>query len=129
MLKEAGLDFADFDQRSLDVCTYYGSLHMLPMDVSSMAVLLNVPFAKAAGIDVSKPPKTGAELIEWAQKMTVKKGGTITRSGWMLAASGALPLVVWSVVAYQMGFRRASANLKEAACESRGRRARGAVGT
>jgi multiple sugar transport system substrate-binding protein len=114
-LKAAGLDLADFDQRSLDVCTYYGSLHMLPMDVSSMAVLLNVPFAKAAGLDVSKPPKTGAELIEWAQKMTLKKGGTITTSGWMLAASGALPLVVWSVVAYQMGFRRASANLKEAA--------------
>jgi len=113
-LKQAGLDLADFDQRSLDVCTYYGSLHMLPMDVSSMAVLLNVPYAKAAGLDPSKPPKTGAELIEWAQKMTVKQGSTVTRSGWMLTGSGAQPLVVWSVVAYQMGFRRASPNLKEA---------------
>ena len=71
-LKAAGLDLADFDQRSLDVCTYYGSLHMLPIDVTSMAELLNVPFSKSAGLVVSKPPKTGAELIEWAQKMTLK---------------------------------------------------------
>jgi multiple sugar transport system substrate-binding protein len=113
-VKQAGLDLSDFDKRSLDVCTYYGKLMMLPMDVSSMAVLLNVPYAKAAGLDVTKPPKTGAELIDWAQKMTVKQGGTITRSGWMQSGSGALPLVVWSVVAYQMGFRRASADLKEA---------------
>jgi multiple sugar transport system substrate-binding protein len=113
-LKQAGLNLSDFDPRSLQVCTYYGSLHMLPMDVSSMAVLLNIPHAKAAGLDISKPPTTGAELVEWAQKMTVKQGSTITRSGWMQTGSGALPLVIWNIVAYQMGFRRASPDLKKA---------------
>jgi len=113
-LKQAGLDLSDFDQRYLDVCTYYGSLQMLPMDVSSMAVLLNVAYARAAGLDVSKPPQTGAELLEWAQKMTVRQGSTVSRSGWMMTGSGALPLVIWSVVAYQMGFRRASPDLKKA---------------
>ncbi len=113
-LKQAGLDLSDFDRRSLQVCTYYGSLHMLPMDVSTMAVLLNVPYARAAGLDVSKPPQTAADLIEWAQKMTVRQGDTITRSGWMMTGSGALPLVIWNVVAYQMGFRRASPDLKKA---------------
>jgi multiple sugar transport system substrate-binding protein len=113
-LKQAGLDFSDFDQKYLDVCTYYGSLHMLPMDCSSMAVLLNVPYARAAGLDPTKPPQTGDELVQWAQKMTVRQGSTVTRSGWMMTESGALPLVIWAVVAHQMGFRRASPDLKKA---------------
>ncbi len=113
-LKQAGMDLSDFDRQYLDVCTYYGSLRMLPMDVSSMAVLLNVPYARAAGLDVTKPPQTGAELVEWAQKMTVRQGNTVSRSGWMMTGSGALPLVIWAVVAHQMGFRRASADLKKA---------------
>ncbi len=84
------------------------------MDAMSLQVLLNVDHAKAAGLDISRPPTTGDELLAWADKMTERQGGNVTRSGWLMTGSGFQPSVVWGVVAHQMGFRRASPDLKTA---------------
>jgi multiple sugar transport system substrate-binding protein len=87
---------------------------MMPMDAMSLEVLLNVDHAKAAGLDPSKPPQTGDELIAWADKMTQRQGDKVTRSGFMMTGSGVQTTVTWGIVAHQMGFRRASPDLKRA---------------
>ena len=47
--------------------------------------------------------------------MTKRDGDKVTRSGIMMTGSGVQPTVTWGIVAAQMGFKRASDDLKTAA--------------
>jgi ABC-type glycerol-3-phosphate transport system substrate-binding protein len=114
VLKPAGLDPSDFTPQSLAVSRYAGKQYLMPMDAMSFQVLLNADHARAAGLDASRPPQTGDELLAWADKMTERQGDKVTRSGWLMTGSGAQPSVVWGIVAHQMGFRRASPDFKTA---------------
>jgi ABC-type glycerol-3-phosphate transport system substrate-binding protein len=111
-------DLSDFTPASLEACRYTkaeGKLYGMPMDVLSLQVLVNLDHAAEAGLEISQPPETGDELLEWAERMTVRDGDTVTRSGWLMTGSGFQPSVVWGTVAQQMGFRRASDDLAQAA--------------
>ena len=115
---QIGFDLSDFTEQSIQHCRYARAdnrLYHLPMDVLSMQVLLNVDHAEEAGLDPSNPPQTGDELLEWADRMTVREGDAVVRSGWLMTGSGIQPAVTWGTVAHQMGFRRASDDLTEAA--------------
>ena len=112
--RKVGFDLSDFTPQSLAASRYGGKLAMMPMDGMSLQVLLNVDHAKAAGLDIAHPPQTGDELIAWASKMTQRQGDTVTRSGFLMTGSGVQTTVTWGIVAHQMGFRRASADLKHA---------------
>ena len=114
ILKQAGLNLSDFTPQSMTVSRYDGKLCLLPMDAMSLQVLLNVDHARAAGLDISRPPLTGDELLAWANKMTERQGDKVTRSGWLMTGAGFQPSVVWGVVAHQMGFRRTTPDLKHA---------------
>jgi multiple sugar transport system substrate-binding protein len=116
--KKVGLDLADFDTFALNAARYpkYGNgLFMIPMDLMSLQPEVNIDIAKEAGLDVAKFPEDGAGLIEWAKAMTKREGDKVTRSGIMMTGSGVQPTVTWGIVAAQMGFERASADLKKAA--------------
>jgi len=112
--KQAGISLSDFVPAGLAASRYGGKLYMVPMDGMSLQVLLNVDHATAAGLDVSKPPQTGDELLAWAGKMTQREGDKVIRSGFLMTGSAVQPTVTWGIVAHQMGFRRASADLKTA---------------
>jgi ABC-type glycerol-3-phosphate transport system substrate-binding protein len=112
ILKQGGLNLGDFTAQSLGASRYGAKLYLMPMDAMSLQVLLNVDHAKAAGLDAAKPPQTGDELLAWADKMTQRQGDKVTRSGFLMTGSGIQTTVTWGIVAYQMGFRRASPDLK-----------------
>ena len=76
--------------------------------------LLNVDHAHAAGLDPASPPTDGAGLMDWAAKLTKRSGDTITQSGILMTGTGLQPAATWGIVAEQMGFRRASPDLKTA---------------
>jgi multiple sugar transport system substrate-binding protein len=118
IMKKAGLNFGDFYAPLLGESRYGGKLAMVPMDAMSLQVLLNVDHAKAAGLDPTKPPQTGDELVAWADKMTQRQGDKVTRSGFLMTGAGVQPTVTWGIVAHQMGFRRASSDLKRAGVNS-----------
>ena len=61
-----------------------------------------------------KFPTDGDTLLEWAKAMTKRDGDKVTRSGIMMTGSGVQPTVTWGIVAEQMGFQRASDDLKTA---------------
>jgi multiple sugar transport system substrate-binding protein len=112
---EAGLDLADFTEASLNSARYPSfdnGLYMIPMDALTMANLINVDHATAAGLDVSAPPATGDEFIEWSKAMTVKEGDS-PHDGVVLGY-GVGASEMWGMVAQQMGFRRASEDLTTA---------------
>ena len=113
----SGLDLADFTENSLKAARYPQSgnqLHMIPMDLMSLQPEINVDHVTEAGLDPESPPQDGEELLAWADAMTRRDGDTVTRSGIMMTGSGVQPTVTWGIVAEQMGFRRASEDLKTA---------------
>lgn len=118
LAKQVGLDLADFSESSLKAARYpkYGNqMYMVPMDLMSLQPEINLDHVQEAGLDISKPPTTGEELLQWAEAMTKRDGDKVTRSGIMMTGSGVQPTVTWGIVAEQMGFRRASEDLKTAA--------------
>ena len=118
LAKAAGLDIADFSDFSIKMARYpaYGNgLFMVPMDLMSLQPEYNTDYVKEAGFDPEKFPEDGKTLLEWAEKLTKRDGDTVTRSGIMMTGSGVQPTVTWGIVAAQMGFKRASDDLKQAA--------------
>jgi multiple sugar transport system substrate-binding protein len=116
--KKVGLDLTDFTETSLKASRYtkYGNhLYMIPMDGMSLQMEINVDHVQEAGLDINKPPQTGEELLQWAKAMTKLKDNKVVRSGILMTGSGVQPTVTWGIVAAQMGFQRASDDLKQAA--------------
>ena len=118
LIAKSGLDLADFSAASVQAARYpkYGNqMYMVPMDLMSLQPLVNLDHVAEAGLDPTKPPTDEASLMEWAKAMTKREGDKVTRSGIMMTGSGVQPTVTWGIVAEQMGFLRASADLKTAA--------------
>lgn len=114
---KSGLDLPDFSDFSIKASRYpkYGNkLFMIPMDLMSLQPEINTDHVKEAGLDISKPPTDGATLLDWAKAMTKRDGDKVTRSGIMMTGSGVQPTVTWGIVSAQMGFQRASDDLKTA---------------
>lgn len=115
---QVGLDLKDFTDNSLKASRYPkfdNKLYMIPMDAMCEALEINVDHAKEAGLDISKPPTTGDELLAWGKAMTKQDGGKVVRSGILMTGSGVQPTVTWGMVAAKMGFQRASDDLTKAA--------------
>ncbi|MDE0533845.1 MAG: extracellular solute-binding protein [Albidovulum sp.] len=115
---EVGLDIGDFSELSISAARYpkYGNgMYMVPLDLMSLQPEINLDHVAEAGLDVNSAPATGEELIEWGKAMTKMDGDTVTRSGILMTGSGVQPTVTWGIVAEQMGFQRASADLTTAA--------------
>jgi multiple sugar transport system substrate-binding protein len=113
-----GLDIADFSESSIKAARYPkydNKMFMVPMDLMSLHPEVNLDHVAEAGLDPEAFPTDGAGLIEWAKAMTKRDGDKVTRSGIMMTGSGVQPTVTWGIVAEQMGFQRASDDLKNAA--------------
>ena len=114
---QVGLDVADFSAYSIKAPLLPlpdNTWFMAPLPVISLPGEINRDPGGAAGLDPASPPKNGDDLLAWAQAMTKRDGDTVTRSGIMMTGSGVQPTVTWGIVAEQMGFQRASDDLKTA---------------
>jgi multiple sugar transport system substrate-binding protein len=114
----SGLDLSDFSEASLDAARYPkydNKLFMIPMDLMSLQPLINLDHVAAAGLDANAMPVDEASLMAWGDAMTERSGDKVTRSGILMTGSGVHPTVTWGIVAEQMGFQRASPDLKTAA--------------
>ena len=117
LIAKSGLDLTDFSDSSVQAARYpnYGNqMYMVPMDLMSLQPLLNLDHVAEAGLDPAALPTDEASLMAWAEAMTKREGDKVTRSGIMMTGSGVQPTVTWGIVAEQMGFLRASADLKSA---------------
>lgn len=69
----------DFYPARLETVKYGDKYFGLPSNSNNLALVYNKAMIDAAGI--TEAPKTWAQLKEYAQKLTVKKGGTIDVAG------------------------------------------------
>ena len=116
LAKSENLDLTDFTDASMKFSRYpshNNGLYMIPMDAMTLCMEINTDHVKAAGLDINNPPTTGDDMLKWATAMTQKdSSGKVTRSGFMMTASGVMPTVVFGIVAAQMGWKRTSDDLK-----------------
>ncbi len=118
LIAKSGLDLTDFTESSLRVSRYpkfNNGTYMIPMDAMTLAMEVNLDHVAEAGLDISQPPNSNEALLEWAKAMTKMDGDKVSRSGIMMTGSGVQPTVTWGIVSAQMGFKRASDDLKTAA--------------
>lgn len=78
----AGLDSKEiFYQVLLDACTYNGKLYGAPLFSTADALLYNRDIFKEEGLDPAKPPKNWDDLLDYAQRLTIRKDGKLIRAG------------------------------------------------
>ena len=117
LVTKVGLDLSDFSEYSVKASRYPkydNKMFLIPLDLMSLQPEYNLDHLKEAGLDPNNLPADGATLLDWAQKLTKRDGDKVTRSGIMMTGSGVQPTVTWGIVAAQMGFQRASDDLKTA---------------
>src|SRR5260221_4514774 len=74
LAKKVGLDITGFPQTQQTYSHYDGKLYGAPLDVHPIGMYINTTIAKAAGLDVTKPPTDKASFLDWTQKMTKADG-------------------------------------------------------
>jgi sn-glycerol 3-phosphate transport system substrate-binding protein len=82
-------DLKDFEQNVLAYYTVDGKLNGMPYNTSNPMLYYNKDAFKAAGLDPAKPPRTYAEVLDAAKKLT-KKGadGKVSMYGYSMAIYG-----------------------------------------
>ena len=67
----------------LNSTTLNGKVYGMPFGTDISMLYYNVDSFIAAGLDPNDPPETIAELLEYAEKLTVVEGGEIKQLGWL----------------------------------------------
>jgi len=77
-----------------------GELYAVPFHNSTPLLYYNAQHFKEAGLDPAKPPQTWAELLDYAKKLTVRKGDAVERHG--IVIPGNYDYLGWMVTALTM---------------------------
>lgn len=79
---------SDFETNVLAYYTVDGKLYGMPYNTSNPMLYYNKDHFKAAGLDPNKPPRTYAEVLDVAKKLTKKDGDKVTQYGYSMAIYG-----------------------------------------
>ena len=82
-------DIKDYEPNVLAYYSVGGKLYGMPYNTSNPMLYYNKDAFKAAGLDPNKPPRTYAEVLDYAKKLT-KKGadGKVSMYGYSMAVYG-----------------------------------------
>lgn len=70
----------------------YGHIYSIPWQLSTAVLFYNTDLLQKAGLDPGRPPKNWTELVEHAQKLTVRDAsGSVTQWGVEAPIVGTLP--------------------------------------
>jgi sn-glycerol 3-phosphate transport system substrate-binding protein len=82
-------DLSTFEPNVLGYYSVGGKLYGMPFNTSAPIMYYNKTLFKAAGLDPEKPPRTYAEVIDAAKKLTKKDAsGKVTVAGYGIAIYG-----------------------------------------
>lgn len=80
---------------TLELGLLNGRIYGLPWSTEAMSLVYNKDMFRAAGLDPENPPKTWAEMIEYAQKLTVDLDGDGIIDQYGFAVCGNAPGNCW----------------------------------
>ena len=83
-------DLSTFEPNVLGYYSVGGKLYGMPFNTSAPILYYNKTLFKAAGLDPEKPPRTYAEVLDYAKKLTKKDA-----SGKMLVAGYGISIYGW----------------------------------
>ncbi len=82
-------DLKDFEPNVLAYYSVGGKLYGMPFNTSAPILYYNKDMFKAAGLDPNKPPRTYAEVLDYAKKLTKKDAsGKVTQYGYGISIYG-----------------------------------------
>lgn len=93
-------DLSDIYPALRQYASWKGTLYSMPMEATNLALLYNKEMFRRAGLDPNHPPKTWAELEEYARKLTLDTNhdGKFEQTGLFLPIYPAAgPLSAWMV--------------------------------
>jgi multiple sugar transport system substrate-binding protein len=104
VVSSAKIDLGTVPPSGVKQATWDGKLRGIPLDSHPIAMYYNVDLVTAAGLDPTKPPKTGDEFLEWAKKLTVKDAtGKVSQYGFELPITWATARWTWFSLLHQFG--------------------------
>ena len=104
LVRTAGVSFAGVPSAAVNGVHWKGKLYAVPGDLHPLGMYYNVDMVKAAGLNPGAPPKTMAEFLHWADKLTIRgSGGKVSQYGVYMASTGAVPRWFWYSLLYQFG--------------------------
>ena len=82
-------NISDYETNVLAYYSVDGKLYGMPFNTSNPMLYYNKDHFKAAGLDPNKPPRTYAEVLDVAKKLTKKdSGGKVSQYGYSMAIYG-----------------------------------------
>ncbi|MGH2367449.1 MAG: extracellular solute-binding protein [Chloroflexota bacterium] len=88
-------------REALDIARWQGKHYGLPNEVSNYCLYLNNQLFRKAGLDPEKDwPKTWEDMVEVAQRLTIREGSEITQRGYRIRVES--PHLTWGGQAYQV---------------------------
>lgn len=70
-----------------DVASYKGNQYGIAVNIESSFLFYRKDMFEEAGLDTEKAPTTWEELLEYAEKLTVRDGDSVTRAGFSIPTS------------------------------------------
>jgi ABC-type glycerol-3-phosphate transport system substrate-binding protein len=84
-VRESGIDLGAFKPIWLNICRYEGTLYGLPSTPYTIALYYNRRLFRTAGLDPNRPPRTTAELNEFARRLTRTENDKIVQLGFTVS--------------------------------------------
>ena len=72
---------------AFEVASYNGNKYGIAIGIEASFLLYRKDMFREAGLDPQNPPKNWDELLEYAEKLTVRDGDTVTRAGFSIPTS------------------------------------------
>jgi multiple sugar transport system substrate-binding protein len=82
-IKAVGVDVSKINPAVLPLMKWNGVTYVFPHNTDTVLLFYRTDLFEAVGLDPSKPPKTFAELDEYARSLTVSSGNNVTRYGFI----------------------------------------------
>ena len=71
-------------QTAYDVASYKGKCYGIATNIAASFLFYRKDHFEEVGLDPNKPPQTWEELLEYAEKLTVREGNNVVRAGFSI---------------------------------------------
>lgn len=105
LVEQAEIQFDGVPEAVIEDASWEGELYSVPGDLHPLGMYYNTDMVEQAGLDPARPPKTRGELMDWAEKLTVRgPDGEVSRYGIFLpSGADATPRWLWWSFMHQLG--------------------------
>lgn len=95
LMEGVGLTLDGVYDWALEGSSYKGSIYSIPYNGDSRVLFYNKDLFEAAGLDPENPPATIDELVETAQKLTIRDGSNYKQAGFVPWQFAGKPIYCW----------------------------------